>query len=650
MFLVFVRCFVCRSYCAWAFRVVCKAHDRSNRWIVNGELQIFQGYIMSQLKLSGLCAGMCLCLSQLVWADIAMQNPDARNAILLDGRWDTIIDPYENGYYSHRNEESDQGYFKGAKPTASSDLAEYDFARAPKLSVPGDWNTQDEKLFLYEGTIWYHRDFDIGKKIDQLYTLYFGAVNYHATVYVNGEKIDDHEGGFTPFQFDITKQVHSGVNSVVVKVDNRRERDQIPAVNIDWWNYGGITRSVKVLEYPKSHIQDYFIQLSKTEDNSIEGWIKVENINKDNYENQKVDVRIPELNIAQKIAINKNGEAKFEIPARPSLWSPDAPKTYAVEISFLQDTVRDKIGFRSIRVQGENILLNGKSIFLRGISIHEESPLHPGRAWSEEDAKILLIWAKELGCNFVRLAHYPHSENIVRMADQMGLLVWSEIPVYWNVLFNNPTVYNKAEDQLEEMISRDKNRASIILWSMANETSNSASRLKFIGQLVQKARELDPTRLITAALETQSDEQNLKSIDDPLASVVDVIGVNNYCGWSVATPSSCANVKWMSRYRKPVILSEFGAEALQGFHGDKSQRWTEEYQADVYVNNLQMADGIAFLRGMSPWILRDFRSPRHSLSSVQDFWSRKGLISDSGVKKKSWSIVHDYYIKRAEKP
>ena len=580
------------------------------------------------------------------YGDIAIQNPDAQPGISLDGRWDIIIDPYENGFYNHRYEESDAGYFKNAKPANPGDLVEYDFAKSQKLNVPGDWNTQDDKLFLYEGTLWYHRDFDIGKKLDQEYLLHFGAVNYSAIVYLNGKKIGTHEGGFTPFQFDVSAQIKPGVNSLVLKVDNHRERDQIPTINTDWWNYGGITRPVKLIELPTAHISDYSIQLAKTRD-EIEGWVHVDNMPK-NTDGQTVDLRIPELNISQKISLNKNGEGKFSVAAKPQLWSPETPKIYAVELHYQQQNLHDKIGFRSIQVQGENILLNGKSIFLRGISIHEESPLRPGRAWSEEDARILLGWAKDLGCNFVRLAHYPHNETMVRMADQMGLLVWSEIPVYWTVLFNNPMVYSKAESQLEEMITRDKNRASVIMWSMANETPSGAARLKFIGQLAQHARELDNTRLITAALDTQSDDDGVKVIDDPLSVVVDVIGVNSYCGWYVATPASCASLKWLSRYHKPVIMSEFGADALQGYHGDKGQRWTEEYQADVYVNNLQMIDNMPFLRGMSPWILKDFRSPRRPLPNIQDFYNRKGLISERGIKKKAWHILHDYYAKKAE--
>lgn len=226
-------------------------------------------------------------------------------------------------------------------------------------------------------------------------------------------------------------------------------------------------------------------------------------------------------------------------------------------------------------------------------------------------------------------------------------MVWSEIPVYWTVLFNNPAVYDKAEEQLTEMIARDKNRASVILWSMANETPNSMARTKFISQLAQKARQLDDSRLITAALETQTDTDGVRTIDDPLSSVVDVIGINSYCGWYVAAPGSCANLKWLSRYHKPMIMSEFGADALQGLHGDKGQRWNEEYQADVYINNLAMIDKISFLRGLTPWILKDFRSPRRPLPNIQDFWNRKGLISDRGIKKKAWFILHDYYAKKS---
>jgi beta-glucuronidase len=416
-------------------------------------------------------------------------------------------------------------------------------------------------------------------------------------------------------------------------------------VNTDWWNYGGITRTVRIITVPKQHLDDYWVQLSNSKHDTIEGHIHIANV--ESASSHQTTIRIPELHITRKIDIDANGNGHFEIAAKTERWSPDHPKLYAIELQYGDDKVSDAIGFRIIAVRGEDILLNGKPIFLKGISIHEESALHPGRAWSEADAVQLLTWAKELGCNFVRLAHYPHNETMLRMADKMGLMVWSEIPVYWTVLFDNPAVYDKAELQLREMISRDKNRASIVLWSIANETPNTPARLQFLTKLVNTTRTLDQSRLVTAALDTQSNDHGSKIVDDPLAASVDVIGINTYCGWYSDTPESCASLNWLSHYHKPAIISEFGADALQGLHGDKSHRFTEEYQADVYQNNLLMIDQMTFVRGMSPWILKDFRSPRRPLPGIQDFWNRKGLISDKGIKKQAWYVLHDYYEKKA---
>ncbi|HWV14565.1 MAG TPA: glycoside hydrolase family 2 TIM barrel-domain containing protein [Cellvibrio sp.] len=588
---------------------------------------------------------LCAFIVPSVHADPAMQNPDARTALSLDGRWDIIIDPNEKGFYNERYEESETGYFNNAKPSNNGDLIEYDFAHSGKLNVPGDWNTQDAKLFLYEGTLWYHRDFDIGKKTEQQYNIYFGAVNYRAHVYINGKKVGSHEGGFTPFQFPINDFIKSGVNSLVVKVDNHRARDHVTTLANGWWNYGGITRSVKIIQTPKAHIQDYSLQLSNGEADTIEGWISVEGLDK-STEHPQAEIRIPELNITHKVNLNKNGKGEFSIPTKLQPWSPESPKLYTVDLSYQQDLLRDKIGFRKITIEGEDILLNDKSIFLKGISLHEESPLHEGRAWSEEDARAILSQAKELGCNFVRLAHYPHSETLVRMADKMGLMLWSEIPLSRSVLFNNPAVYDKAENQLTEMIARDKNRAAIILWSLGSNTANTSARLKFISELVQKAHELDSSRPITATVEVEVDSKGVHLIDDPLAAALDIISINHYCGWNQGAPGSCVNVKWLSRYHKPALLSEFGAQALQGNHGDKGQRWSEDYQAFVYASNLTMADNISFLRGLTPLALRDFRSPESGLSDVQDFWNRSGLISERGIKKKAWGVLHDYYSRK----
>ena len=568
------------------------------------------------------------------------QNAGTRDGISLDGDWHIIVDPYENGYYDYRYGEKNDGYFLNRKAESPSDLVEYDFSTSPTLRVPGDWNSQDDKLFWYEGTIWYQRDFDVSKREDKRYLLHFGAVNYEAIVYVNGARVGRHEGGFTPFEFDVTDRIEDGHNFVVVKVDDRRERDNVPTVNTDWWNYGGITRPVRLLELDAAHVADYSVRLAPDSADAIAGWVRAAGKAAGPGSARLV---IPELGVDTDVALDEEGHGQFRVAAKPELWSPEHPKLYEVRLRYGDDEVTDRIGFRRIETRGEDILLNGKPVYLRGVSIHEEAPLRPGRAWSAEDARQTLTWAKELGCNFVRLAHYPHNEAMVRMADEMGLMVWSEIPVYWTILFGDEGVYAKAEQQLDEMIERDRNRASVILWSVANETPNTEARFAFLGRLVQRARSLDPSRLITAATDTQVSDNGVLRIHDPLAGILDVIGVNNYCGWYRGKPGDCAAVRWSSDYGKPVVVSEFGAGALQGKHGPANERWTEEYQADVYKNNIVMLEHMSFVRGATAWILKDFRSPRRPLPGIQDYWNRKGLLSENGVRKQAWYVLRAFY-------
>ena len=281
------------------------------------------------------------------------------------------------------------------------------------------------------------------------------------------------------------------------------------------------------------------------------------------------------LGFTRRCATDATGRANFHFPAKLELWSPAHPKLYDVTLTSGADTVHDQIGFRTIEVQGANILLNGKPIFLRGISMHEEAPFREGRAFSPEDAQTLLGWVKELGCNFVRFAHYPHNENEIRLADRMGLLVWSEIPVYWDIDWTNPATLANAEAQLRDMIARDHNRAAVILWSLSNETPVKPERLTFLKQLAQDARELDSTRLITSAMnhvdDTGPDERTHR---DPLGDVLDVLGLNEYLGWYGGRPEDADKMQWKLKWDKPLIVSEFGGGAPYGRHGDADERWT----------------------------------------------------------------------------
>jgi beta-glucuronidase len=567
-----------------------------------------------------------------------IQHALARPGQSLDGPWDVIIDPFETGYYNHRYEPNPNGWFRNRKPATPSDLVEYDFDLAPKLQVPGDWNSQDPQLFLYEGTLWYRKQFTVQPQAGQRYVLHFGAVNYRADVWVNGQPVGSHVGGFTPFDLEVTAVLVAGDNFVVVKADNQRRPDGVPTVNTDWWNYGGITRPVRLLELPANFIRDYVLQLDPQRPDQVRGWVQLAQA----LAGQEVEVVIAEAGIRETRSTGIDGIAHFSFKAPPQRWSPAQPKLYDVQLINGSERLSDRIGFRTIARRGEDILLNGQPVFLRGISIHEEKP-GGGRASSRADAATLLGWAQALNANFVRLAHYPHNEHMLRLADELGLMVWSEIPVYWTVQFDNPQVLDNARNQLSEMITRDRNRAAVVLWSIANETPVSDERNGFLASLAATARELDPTRLITAALDTQTTEGDARLIADPLGDIVDVIGINSYCGWYSGTPESCAGLQWRSGFNKPVIMSEFGAGALAGLHGDAGQRWSEEYQAAVYANNIEMLRNMPFLRGAAPWILMDFRSPRRPLPGIQDFWNRKGLVSPQGERKQAFSLMQDYY-------
>jgi beta-glucuronidase len=329
------------------------------------------------------------------------------------------------------------------------------------------------------------------------------------------------------------------------------------------------------------------------------------------------------------------------------LWSPDNPKLYDVVIESETETVHEAIGFRTVEVRGMDILLNGKPIFLRGVSVHEEAPFRAGRAFSVEDARTLLGWAKEMGCNFVRLAHYPHNENMLREADRLGMLVWSESPVYWTIDWENPDTFANASNQAAESVARDKNRAAIILWSVANETPVSAPRTAFLTKLVDQIRAADPTRLLTAAMEHHSEgateTSNPVVINDPLGAALDVLGCNEYVGWYDGMPDKIDRTTWKTDYVKPLIMSEFGADALYNLHGDVGAKFTEEYQEDVFRRQVKMLSRIPMLRGTTPWVLMDFRSPRRSLPGIQDWFNRKGLVSIRGEKKKAFFVMQEFY-------
>jgi beta-glucuronidase len=593
-------------------------------------------------------------------APIVITGADMRPSTSLNGDWHIIPDPYQTGLYDFHKHEIARGWFVNdkAKPGDTGPI-DYDFATAPTIKVPGDWNTQKPELFWYEGLMWYEKDFDYTAKAGTKVFLHVGAANYKSIFWVNGKKVCEHEGGFTAFNCDVTAALNAGSNFVIATVDNTRHEDGVPTTQTDWFNYGGLTREVSLIEVPEAFIDQYDLHLSKTEPGVIEGWVHIQNPRARNT----VAVEIPELNARiGPVFLDRDGRAAIHLAVTGlKLWSPESPKLYQVKVRVAAamaegnvglkpdfDSITDQIGFRTIEVKGTEILLNGKPVFLHGVCIHAEAPYRTGRAYSDKDAETLLGWAKEVGANFVRLAHYPHDETMLRAADRMGILVWSENPVYWAVQFEKPEVFAKAQSQLEEEIGTSRNHAAIVIWSMANETPINDARTKFISGLAGRARELDPTRLISAALLVHTEkngERSTKVVDDPLGAALDVIGTNEYIGWYELHPETADVTDWRIDYQKPLIMTEFGADAKAGLHGGDNDRWTEEYQANVFRHQLAMLNRIGQLRGMSPWILMDFRSPRRPLVGIQDGFNRKGLVSDQGEKKKAFYVLQEAYTK-----
>ncbi|NDV59241.1 glycoside hydrolase family 2 protein [Bacteroides sp. 519] len=578
-----------------------------------------------------------LCAICSISAQDLMTNVYGRNFQSLNGKWDAIIDLYDQG---HKNQ-----IYQNKKPQGKTDFFEYSFENGLRLNVPSDWNSQIPELKYYEGTVWYARRFDAKKEAGKRLFLYFGAVNYRCRIYLNGTEIGKHEGGFTPFQIEVTDKVKEADNFLAVEVNNTRTVDAIPAMAFDWWNYGGITRDVMLVTTPNTYIKDYFIQLDKDKANQIDVRVQLS----ENTANTNIQIEIPELKISQKLTTNSEGVAQTSIQNIKKLerWSPASPKLYNVIVSSDNDRVEEQIGFRNIAVKGEDIYLNDAPIFLKSISFHEEIPQRMGRAFSEPDAMMLLSEAKALGCNMIRLAHYPQNEYTVRLAEKMGFLLWEEIPIWQGIDFENEQTKTKAGNMIKEMVMRDKNRCALTFWGVANETQPSAPRNEFLKHLIQCCKDIDNTRLIIAAFDLVRFDRNRQVfvMNDPFIKELDVVAVNKYMGWYHQWPVTPDKAIWDVAKGQPLIISEFGGEALYGQTGnaDVVSSWSEDYQATLFHDNLEMFKHIPNLRGTSPWILFDFRSPFRFHPTNQEGWNRKGLVSDQGFRKKAWYIMKEYY-------
>jgi len=567
---------------------------------------------------------------------LLLSNVMQRDRRSLDGTWRAIVDPYDSGYVNVLGQRNSRGYFRNQSPRTPSERIEYNFDESMELAVPGDWNTQHESLHFYEGTIWYLTRFDGEPEpiSNKRHFLHFGAVAHTARVFLDGVELATHVGAFGPFAVEVTGKVGPGEHTLVVQVNNRREPDRVPAMRTDWWNFGGITRSVELIATPATFLREAWITMAP--DGQLVGGASI-----DGDATTEITIELPDHNV--QVTAERDGAFTLDAPAGLTRWNPGAAALHKVRYTCGDDVIEDEVGFRTVEVRGTEILINGEPVWLKGIALHGEGPTGGKRSHGHDDAVELLDWAAQLDVNFVRLAHYQHDEHIVREADRRGLLAWSELPVYWGIAFHDEQVLANAMAQASELVVRDRSRACTVLWSIANETLPGDDRNAFLTRLAEHTRELDPTRLITAALLTLASPDPHVHVTDPLGDVLDVVAINQYHGWYYGTRDEIPDLTFTTAFGKPIIFSELGAGAKAGVHGTEDEIWSEEFQAAVYRAQTAMIDQQEECAGMSPWILKDFRTPLRVLPGIQDGYNRKGLFSEEGEPKLAAEVLRSFY-------
>jgi len=562
-------------------------------------------------------------------------HTESRETTALDGTWQAIPDPYrsfQDGWFDDRD-----------VPLVESphEPADYDVDDGFPVEVPGCVGEQLPGFEYYEGMVWHTRCFEWDGDGDRLF-LRFGAVNYEADVWLNDTHLMTHEGGFTPFSVEITEEVAREDNLLVVGVDNERREDGIPATQTDWFNFGGIFRSVDLVPTPETFVRNVKVETTVGEPvtASITAWI-------DGPEPGDVHATIPDLGAETPLEpagsdgtlTRLTGEITFD-QDDVDLWHPGRPRLYDVCVESATDAVEVRTGFREVDVEGSDIIVNGEPIEVRGISMHEETAGR-GRALTSGDIDRRFEWVAQLGCNFARLAHYPHTAAMARRADEEGVLLWEEVPAYWGIEFGDEDVQALYRQQLRALIQRDWNRPSVALWSIGNETDpDDDVRNRVLPEMASFVRGLDDTRLVTAACWFDETEAGLELLD-PLVEHLDVVGINEYYGWYVGDAGDVRSFV-DDPAGPPIIVSETGAGAKWGTHGDADERWTEEFQAAYYRESLAAIDDVDQIVGTTPWILFDFKSPRR-MNPHQRGYNRKGLLDEHGRKKRAFSVLRDHY-------
>ena len=558
------------------------------------------------------------------------QSNTCRQMRDLSGFWDFRFDP--------TNEGDTQQWRAGFEPIES-------------IAVPASWNDQFEDWRDYLGTAWYQTTFDLpwgwnGQRI----FIRFNAVSYLTEVWLNGERLGQHEGGYLPFVFDITGRVKDTANVLVVRVNGELAPDRVPPGGLqglagaswgrqdfpdtpfDFFPYCGIQRPVLIYTEPQDAIKNLTVT---TEISGSDGevHILVERTPGDAL-NARVTLSGHGAEHSATFAVDDNtAEVALTMPDA-KLWSPDAPNLYDLTVELLRDgTVVDvytlAIGIRTIEVEGDQLLLNGKPVKLIGVGRHEDFPVVGKGLLPALIVKdyALMRW---LGANSFRTSHYPYSEQMMDMADRLGFLVIDETPAVG--LFFLQTGLEKrnqiCHQMIREMIDRDKNHPSVIMWSIANEPHTSKpearaaydrdftvvdhpSRPEAVASFkaqIELVRELDQTRPVTLVSHEGALEEAFE--------FVDVTCLNRYFGWYTQSGQIELGLEHLDKeielihqlYPKPFILSEFGADAIPGHHAQPPEMFSEEYQAEFITKQIQLTNLKPFVVGQHIWNMCDFKT------------------------------------------
>lgn len=582
-------------------------------------------------------------MRRIAWVVFLVAAPVFGRTLDLGGMWDFRYDPTDAGESAHWQE--------NAAATGWS-----------RIQVPGSYDQALRNNVLYQGKAWHRTNFNIELKPGERALLRFDGVAIRAKVWVNGSLVGEHLFPYTGFEFDVTPLVKPGSNRLTVMADNQLLQDAIPDLKCTgWWNYGGINRGVRLEIVPEA----YAAGLRGTARMTSNGWDFQVNATLINKATAPANAQI-QMNLidsggnavwshteGKRLAAGETPIQVAGTPGRFAAWSPESPSLYRLKIAVRAGESRFEteapMGFRQIEVKGTQILLNGKPVFFKGVNYHEMYP-GAGMTLSGEQVRKDLADIKALGANFVRLTHYSHAEQVYELADEMGLMLWSEIPA-WQTrpeTLGSDEVWNTyGAPQLREMIAQRRAHPSVVVWSVGNEFPSDKEPVRqYVARSTALVREIDPSRLVTFASDRRERDISFDAVD--------FIAINEYFGWYYGAIQDLAgnldtmHQKWPG---KPIVVSEFGAEGLLGWKNpapaDRGMDYSEDHQmklVDTHLGYMLDPGRKSYMAGSLVWVYADFpnpsafqRSSSHPPSAA--YMNCKGLVTDDRRHKRVWDVV-----------